>query len=148
MNKQIEFISQSLEDLAPFVAQVKPYLKPGVALSLSGPMGAGKTHFVRQILQALGGDGVSSPTFALHQSYQSSIGIIDHLDLYRLENINELDEIGFWDLFSDLSKIIIVEWGDRLDKQDWPPHWTIFSIQIKVQPEGRRVYILKNLTAR
>lgn len=92
-------------------------LKAGDCLLLSGPVGAGKTHFARSVIQALmAKDGaiedVPSPTFTLVQVYETSSGEVWHTDLYRLSHIDELEELGLEDAFSEA--ITLVEWPDRM----------------------------------
>ena len=93
------------------------HLKGGDSLLLSGPVGAGKTHFARSIIQAMmARDGevedVPSPTFTLVQVYETSVGEVWHTDLYRLTHVDELTELGLDDAFD--TAITLVEWPDRL----------------------------------
>ncbi len=93
------------------------HLKGGDCLLLSGPVGAGKTHFARAIIQTMmARDGlvedVPSPTFTLVQVYETSVGEVWHTDLYRLTHVDELTELGLDDAFE--TAITLVEWPDRL----------------------------------
>ena len=93
------------------------HLKGSDCLLLSGPVGAGKTHFARSIIQAMmARDGVvedvPSPTFTLVQVYETSVGEVWHTDLYRLTHVDELTELGLDDAFD--TAITLVEWPDRL----------------------------------
>jgi tRNA threonylcarbamoyladenosine biosynthesis protein TsaE len=91
-------------------------LRPGDVVLLEGELAAGKTTFVRGLVNGLGGnpDLVSSPTFVILQSYgchQEGITVLHHVDLYRLaENVADLREIGLEDTLSDPTAIIAVEW--------------------------------------
>ena len=74
---------------------------------LQGPLGVGKTFWVQAVIQALGGSGVSSPSFSVIQSYKvQKRQNVYHVDLYRLQGDDDLESTGFWDLF-DLSLIHI-----------------------------------------
>jgi len=101
-------------DATCLAARFSAHLKAGDCLLLSGPVGAGKTHFARGIIQTLIGTGedVPSPTFTLVQTYQVPNGEIWHADLYRLCHIDELAELGLEDAFGEA--ITLVEWPDRL----------------------------------
>ena len=84
-------------------------------LLLHGPLGAGKTCFVRGLARGLGCEVVPrSPTFALHRTYPGD-RILHHLDLYRLQG-DSLEEIGIDELLAGPG-VVVVEWGDRLDER-------------------------------
>jgi len=103
---------RSLPDLAAlqaFAAEFARGLRPGDAVGLSGPLGAGKTTFVRAVVRALHGeDQTSSPTFTFWHRYPGSPPI-DHLDLYRVDDPSELTELGLEDAF-DGTSIVFAEW--------------------------------------
>lgn len=78
---------------------------------LQGPMGVGKTHFVGRFVKALGGPLVSSPTYAFHHVYSTPVGRVDHWDLMRVKDLEELESLGFWEQLrsADMS---LIEWPD------------------------------------
>ena len=93
-------------------------LRAGDVVALSGPLGVGKTELVRAVLAALGHDGeVPSPTFAIVQPYEALDPPIWHVDLYRLEDARELDELGL-DSLDDA--VLVVEWPERAGQGNWP----------------------------
>lgn len=105
------------EDATEFATSFSTHLKAGDCVLLSGPVGAGKTHFARSVIQAMmARDGaiedVPSPTFTLVQVYETSAGEVWHTDLYRLSHVDELVELGLEDAFDEA--ITLVEWPDRL----------------------------------
>lgn len=126
----------SLDEMKRFAANMALQLTPKQLLLLEGPMGAGKTQFVRFLVEALRGQKVSSPTFAIHNQYESARGSIDHVDLYRIESESELEATGFWDLFAKPEGLIIVEWSDRLDPSIWPPNWRRLRLKLEVPAAG------------
>ena len=94
--------------------QLAAILRPGDAVLLEGPLGAGKSAFARAVLRAASGDPaleVPSPTFTLVQSYDTPRGTIHHFDLWRLDGPAALEELGWDDARAD---IVLVEWPDRL----------------------------------
>jgi tRNA threonylcarbamoyladenosine biosynthesis protein TsaE len=86
-------------------------LQAGAVVLLSGPLGAGKTAFVRGLVEGLGGnpDDVSSPTFAIVQEYGGPV-TVQHVDLYRLKP-EEVDDLALEDLGDGC--VTAVEWPDR-----------------------------------
>ena len=94
--------------------QLAASLRGGEVLSLEGPLGAGKTTFVKGLAEGLGcgADEVSSPTFTLVHEYPSGRLPFVHLDLYRLDEPQELAALGFDDLLTGQT-ISAIEWGDK-----------------------------------
>ena len=88
-------------------------LKPGDLLLLVGPLGAGKTTFVRGLARGTGShDPVASPTFVLVRKYHGRVPLA-HVDLYRLDRAPELRDLGLEELLDEGA--VVIEWGDRLD---------------------------------
>jgi len=89
-------------------------LCPGDVILLEGPVGAGKTHFARALIQSILHEieDVPSPTFTLVQTYDTVNGPLWHTDLYRVTSDTEIDELGLADAFE--TAICLVEWPDRL----------------------------------
>jgi len=88
-------------------------LKAGDLLLLVGPLGAGKTTFVRGLARGAGSvDAVASPTFVLVRNYRGRIPLA-HIDLYRLNRAPELRDLGLDELLDEGA--VVVEWGDRLE---------------------------------
>jgi tRNA threonylcarbamoyladenosine biosynthesis protein TsaE len=88
-------------------------LRPGDVVLLTGELGAGKTTFVRGVARGTGsGADVASPTFQLVRIYPGRVQLA-HVDLYRVENLAELRDLGLEELAEDGA--VVVEWGERLD---------------------------------
>jgi tRNA threonylcarbamoyladenosine biosynthesis protein TsaE len=121
------------------VEKIQKKLQKKAVILLSGPLGAGKTEFVKTFVRLVhGNDKALSPTYALHHHYAGE-PTIEHWDLYRLHNEDELESSGFWDQFSANAGIIIVEWPERL-KVEWLPNdWQLVKIHIQVDGEARKI---------
>ncbi|MHB8357351.1 MAG: tRNA (adenosine(37)-N6)-threonylcarbamoyltransferase complex ATPase subunit type 1 TsaE [Vulcanimicrobiaceae bacterium] len=101
----------SEDEMRSFAAEFARGLRAGDVVGLAGPLGAGKTTFVRAAVQALlGHDPTSSPTFTFRHRYTApEAPLIDHLDLFRIGDPAELVELGLEEVF-DGSSIVLVEW--------------------------------------
>ena len=103
-----------------FGAKLASRLRVGDVIALFGPLGAGKTTLARGILRGLGHEGdVASPTFPIVQAYDPPDTRIPvwHVDLYRIEQPGELDELGLDEARADGA--LLIEWPERL-----PALWT------------------------
>lgn len=87
----------------------------GDIICLKGELGAGKTHFVKGFVTALGisQDSVSSPTFSIINEYHGDLPVY-HFDFYRLENVQEALEIGTEEYFYG-DGVSIIEWPERIE---------------------------------
>ncbi len=105
-------------------AATRPGEGPGVLVALTGPLGAGKTTLARAACRGAGVEGaVRSPTFTLHNHHRPrGRRPIHHVDLYRLEGPESLDDLG-WDDLVSARGTVFVEWaeraGDRLPADRW-----------------------------
>ncbi len=111
-------------------------LRPGTVVRISGPLGAGKTAFVRGIAEGLGCDPaeVSSPTFTIVQEYPGQTRL-QHVDLYRLSPA-EVRDLALEDLLEDA--VMAVEWPDRWEE---PPADAI-DVTIDVVGDGERRIVI------
>lgn len=94
--------------------QLSHVVRCGDLVVLEGPLGAGKTFLVRALMRALGlpsSEPVTSPTFSLVQELSTPRLPVVHADLYRLNNPNELTELGL--LSARDNNLLIIEWGER-----------------------------------
>lgn len=116
---------------AAFGARLAAVVEPGDVVTLSGPLGAGKTSLARGLLTALGLAGEApSPSFAIVQPYdppEVRMPVL-HVDLYRIEAASELDELGLDDARHD--SVLVVEWPERA-----PGHWPD-ALALTIAPDG------------
>lgn len=104
----------SPDQTARLAAEIGARLVAGDCILLNGPVGAGKTHFARSLIQSLMEipEDVPSPTFTLVQTYDTSVGEVWHADLYRITSPAEIEELGLTEAFHQA--ICLVEWPENL----------------------------------
>jgi tRNA threonylcarbamoyladenosine biosynthesis protein TsaE len=129
------------DEMHAFGARLAAQLQVGDWVAIDGPLGAGKTVLCAGILHGLGFTGeVSSPSYAIVHSYDSPEVLIAvaHVDLYRLNNASELEELGLAEERS--GRITLVEWAERAGSgYAMPTH----HISINPQNDGTRELIMK-----
>ena len=136
-------IIDSAEAMHVFGEQLAKKLPANCIVYLHGDLGAGKTTLVRGILRGLGYPGkVKSPTYTLVESYQIEQQTVYHFDLYRLNDPEELEHIGFRDYLNH-NPIILIEWPEKA--QGFLPAADI-AINISINGDKRIVNIPKNQT--
>jgi tRNA threonylcarbamoyl adenosine modification protein YjeE len=116
MNSLITFSAELANETATaqLMADLALLVRPGDVITLSGDLGAGKTSAARALIRYLAGDAtleVPSPTFTLVQTYELPSFSILHADLYRVDDPNELEEIGLSPLPE--GALVLIEWPER-----------------------------------
>ncbi|HST51982.1 MAG TPA: tRNA (adenosine(37)-N6)-threonylcarbamoyltransferase complex ATPase subunit type 1 TsaE [Pyrinomonadaceae bacterium] len=138
-----EFTSRGPEETFEAGRSVGGRLAGGEILLLSGPLGAGKTVFVKGLAAALGLDPaeVSSPSFTLVNRYNEGRLRLYHIDLYRLdEGASAAHAVDLDELLADERAVIVVEWAERMGRYPLPqPVWRV-SIEGDGE-EARRIRI-------
>ena len=111
-----EFVSQSLEDTKNIAREFAKVIKPGMVVCMSGDLGAGKTTFVSALAEVLGIEAqVMSPTFNILMQYPNKGGpSINHFDLYRLDDEQELEDIDFFGIIEQ-DDITFIEWANKFE---------------------------------
>ena len=104
----------SPEAAAALGARIAAHLRPGEAVCLTGPLGAGKSTLARGLVRAMTSpeEDVPSPTFTLVQAYEGPRFPVAHFDLYRLRAASEADELGLDDALD--AGCAVIEWPERL----------------------------------
>jgi tRNA threonylcarbamoyladenosine biosynthesis protein TsaE len=133
-----EFTSDSPEQTFDFGRDLGSRLEGGEILLLSGPLGAGKTLFVKGICSALGIDReeVTSPSFTLVNPYAGRVQLY-HLDLYRLdEGASAAHAVDLDELLADEKSVIVIEWAERMGNYPLPNN--VWKIRISGDGEDAR----------
>ncbi len=127
--------SYDQDGLERAAAALAPTLRPGDAVLLIGPLGAGKSVFARALLRAACGDPameVPSPSYTLVQTYEAPGLVLHHYDLWRLDGPAGLADLGWEDARAG---VVVVEWPERLGALR--PEGAI-EVAIGLAGEGRR----------
>jgi tRNA threonylcarbamoyladenosine biosynthesis protein TsaE len=103
------------DDTRAVGAAISPLLRPRDAIVLTGELGAGKTTFVQGVANGLGAEEhVASPTFTLVREYTSGRVPLAHVDIYRLERVQDVLDLAL-DEIEDGDRVLLVEWGDAVE---------------------------------
>ena len=105
--------TDSAASTVALAAAIAELMQPSDLIVLSGDLGAGKTTFTQGVGQGLGiEERITSPTFTIIRSYTGRLRLY-HLDVYRLEQLDEVTDLGLSELLDDGS-VTLIEWGDRI----------------------------------
>lgn len=112
-------------------------LRPGDVVALVGDLGAGKTLFARGVGRGLGVRRVQSPTFVIVQAHTDGRLPLWHADLYRIDDVEELEQLGLEDLWR-ADGVVLVEWADRFRDRLPADH---LEVCLEEEGEGRRIAV-------
>ena len=149
-------ISRSQNETIEFAKKFAKELKGGEVIGLVGELGSGKTTFVKGLAGGLGiKKNITSPTFVMLKEYRiphrhlhiSSVnrevyGTLVHIDVYRVEKIDDIKSVGIEDYFGRKDVVMVIEWAEKIKKI--LPKNTIY-INFKHVDENKREIILDRL---
>jgi tRNA threonylcarbamoyladenosine biosynthesis protein TsaE len=119
-------------------AKLAAVARAGDVITLSGPLGVGKTALARGFIGALGHHAdVPSPSFAIVQPYEELDPPVWHVDFYRIEEASEIGELG---LDSAVDAVLLVEWPERAGANMWPES---LALSLEFADQGRRILTAK-----
>jgi tRNA threonylcarbamoyladenosine biosynthesis protein TsaE len=119
-------------------AQLGRMIRAGDVVTLSGPLGVGKTALARGLIASLGHQGdVPSPSFALVQPYDDLDPPVWHVDLYRIEDAAEIEELG---LDAAMDAALVVEWPERAGAEAWSG---ALRLSLEFAQDGDRILTAK-----
>lgn len=137
----MEFIAKTPQDLSYIAVQIKPLIMKYQITAFYGAMGAGKTTFIKSIVQVLGSvSDVSSPTFSLVNEYAlPNDKFIFHFDFYRINDIAEVYDMGYEEYFYS-NHLCLIEWPERAS--EILPH-DVLNVKIEVLTGDKRRIIIE-----
>jgi len=139
----VELLVDSPEAMRASGAALGRVAAPGDVVGLCGDLGSGKTTFVQGLAEGLGAGAATSPTFTLIHEYLGGRLALYHADLYRLDRVEELEDVGLDDIYRQ-DGVAAVEWMDKLPGPA-PSDW--LEVKLEVAGAGRRLVIVPHGSA-
>ncbi len=138
--KASTWLTESARQTEKVAVELKERWRSCEAIALVGPLGAGKTTFIRGMVRGLGGDAaeVRSPTFTLLNNYPETAPPLVHADLYRIDSRKNQLTAGIEDYFG--SSLVVVEWAEKW-KLTWPEK--ILTVELSYCDREKRQIVLK-----
>lgn len=141
----VEIITRSAEETIELGKRIGAFLVANDILALIGPLGAGKTTLIQGIAQGLEvKDYVTSPTFIIINEYQGRFPFY-HIDLYRLEEVKDIEELGIEEYFTR-EGVCVIEWAEKL-KELKPKNVKTIEMEIVSESE-RKINLSTDLASR
>ena len=135
-----EYFTRSPQETAKLAEQMAREAKPNSVIALIGDLGAGKTIFTKGFALGLDiSEPVTSPTFTLINEYTTGRLVLYHFDIYRIDDVDELYEIGFSD-YLNAGGVCLIEWADKF-LDELPKGAVLVEISRNGLDEGRRIQI-------
>jgi tRNA threonylcarbamoyladenosine biosynthesis protein TsaE len=130
--------TKSVDDTRSLAAGVAPLAKAGDIILLAGDLGTGKTAFTQGFARGLGVvEQVTSPTFTLVRPYKGRLGLL-HADIYRLDHLREVADLGLIEQLEDQAAVCCMEWGDLAEPM-LPPDFLEVRLEYTDADDERRI---------
>lgn len=127
------FVTQATEETIALGERLGALLQPGDVLVLTGDLGAGKTQLTKGIAAGMRiADDVTSPTFNILMVYEGAGMPLYHFDLYRLDDPDQLEDIGFYDVLEG-DGACVIEWGEQFAEQIGPERLDAYLTRLDEQ---------------
>lgn len=124
--KSMRFVTRSQPETVALGRRLGAVVRAGDVLVLAGGLGAGKTQLTKGIAAGMGvRDDVTSPTFTIEMVYEGTELPLYHFDLYRLEDADQLEDTGLYDVLGG-DGVCVVEWGERFADEIGPERVDVF----------------------
>ena len=139
----MEIICNNLDDTKKLAISFAKALNGGEIITLTGDLGAGKTTFTQSLAKAIGVvEQVTSPTFTLMNQYYGNNLKLYHFDMYRIDDIDEILEVGLTEYFGNSDAVCVIEWAENIQKL-LPKN--LIKIKINKLGEFKREFIFENI---
>lgn len=133
---EARFLTKETDETIALGARLGALLQAGDVLVLTGDLGAGKTQLTKGMAQGMGiVDDVTSPTFNILMVYEGADMPLYHFDLYRLDDPDQLEDIGFYDALEGDGPCVI-EWGEQFSDQIGPERLDVYLTRLDDRAEA------------
>ena len=130
------FETQTTDETIALGGRLGQLLQPGDVLVLTGDLGAGKTQLTKGIAAGMGiTDDVTSPTFNILMVYDGAAMPLYHFDLYRLDDPDQLEDIGLYEML-DGDGACVIEWGEQFADEIGPERLDVYLTRLDAQAEA------------
>ncbi len=127
------YVTHATEETIALGERLGAALEPGDVLVLTGDLGAGKTQLTKGIAAGMGiTDDVTSPTFNILMVYEGAAMPLYHFDLYRLDDPDQLEDIGFYEMLEG-DGACVIEWGEQFTEQIGPERLDVYLTRLDAQ---------------
>lgn len=127
---ELTFSSTSAGETQALGERLGTLLEPGDVLVLTGDLGAGKTQLTKGIARSMGvADEVTSPTFALEAVHEGAEMPLYHFDLYRLDDPDQLEDTGLFDVLG-ADGVCSIEWGEQFADEIGPQRMDVYVTRL------------------
>lgn len=137
-NLTAEFVVADLAQTKGLAADLAGRLRGGEVIVLEGDLGAGKTAFVRGLVESLGGAEASSPSFTIENIYPTNSLVIHHYDFYRLTQLSGIDSQALGEVIKAGKAVVLIEWAD-LARHLLGQNQLQLEFQFEAAPSARRL---------
>ncbi|QTA89352.1 tRNA (adenosine(37)-N6)-threonylcarbamoyltransferase complex ATPase subunit type 1 TsaE [Desulfonema magnum] len=140
IKKQLQITTLSLEETQLLGQKTGELINGGTVIALTGDLGSGKTSFIQGLAKGLGVPNeyyVTSPSYTLINEYPGRCPLF-HADLYRLEHVEDIEEIGLYEILDSEEGVVAIEWADKF-REILPDH---IAIHLEIaDDESRKISI-------
>ncbi len=140
INKQLQITTLSLEETRVLGQKIGELIKAGTVIALTGDLGSGKTSFVQGLAKGLDVPNeyyVTSPSYTLINEYPGRFPLF-HADLYRLEYVSDIEDIGLYEILDSEEGVVAIEWADKF-REILPDH---IAIHLEIaDDESRKISV-------
>ncbi|AFG36893.1 tRNA (adenosine(37)-N6)-threonylcarbamoyltransferase complex ATPase subunit type 1 TsaE [Spirochaeta africana] len=136
----MQIITDSFATTEEIGRRIGSWAPGGTVLRLTGGLGMGKTVLARGIARGMGiQEPITSPTYTLIQEYPGTPALV-HMDLYRIQDPDELEELGVLEFIGNPGIILCIEWADRVPADSFGPAYEL-QLLPGAQPEQRSIQV-------